>query len=109
MTVIFINKQTIKKCAAIVSLIIILVLTGLSVYFGVTGNNEAFFLVISSNAFFVVMLYFLIRLSRSSQIKSRLSEMEDPSTGFHLHQCYGGQAGQAEDGSQQVRENRIEK
>lgn len=71
------NKQIIKKSAAIVSLVIILFLTGLSVYFGLTRNDEAFFLVISSNAFFVIMLYFLIKLSRSNQLKSTSSEMED--------------------------------
>ena len=71
------NKQIIKKSAAVVSLAIILFLTGLSVYFGLTGNEDAFLLVISSNAFFVIMLYFLIRLTRSNQLKSTLSEMEE--------------------------------
>jgi|WetSurSiteA1Bulk_404760.scaffolds.fasta_scaffold58108_2 hypothetical protein len=71
------NRQIIKKSAAIVSVAVILFLTGLSFYFGMTGNDEAFFLVISFNAFLVIMLYFLIRIHRSNQIKSTLSKMED--------------------------------
>ena len=49
------NMQIIKKSAAIVSVALILFLIGLSVYFGMTGNTDAFFLVITSNAFFVTM------------------------------------------------------
>jgi len=71
------NMQIIKKSVAIVSVALILFLIGLSVYFGMTGNTDAFFLVITSNAFFVIMLYFLTRFNRSNQIKSTMSEMED--------------------------------
>jgi hypothetical protein len=71
------NRQIIIKSAAIVSLVIILFLIGLTVYFGLTGNVDAFLLVISSNAFFVIMLYLIMRFNRSNQIKSTLSEMED--------------------------------
>jgi hypothetical protein len=80
------NSQIIKKSAAIVSVAVILFLTGLSFYFGMTGNDEAFFLVISSNAFFVIMLYFLIRINRSNQIKSTLSKLEDQGGTGDTHQ-----------------------
>jgi|GEM_PF-6511448 len=79
------NRQIVIKSAAIVSVALILFLIGLSVYFGLTGNADAFFLVSSSNAFFVIMLYFLIRFHRSNQIKSSLSGMEDRGEAGDIH------------------------
>jgi hypothetical protein len=61
------NKKIIKKIAAIVMVAFILFMIGLSVYFGITGNVEAFFSVISFNAFFLIATYLFIRLNRSNK------------------------------------------
>lgn len=58
------SKQKIKQIAAVVLIVFLIFIFALSIYFSLMGNIAAALSALAFNAFFCIILFFLIRLNR---------------------------------------------
>lgn len=61
------NKQKIRQYSAILLIAFLILVFGLAIYFAITGNIGGALSALAFNAFFSVILFFLIKLNRYIQ------------------------------------------